>query len=88
VKKQIVILDVRTSEEYGAGKIENAINIDIKDTVHFLDEILKLEKDQPYLVYCRTGKRSAAAVKLIAELWFTQLLKMKGGYVAWIKRKN
>jgi len=77
-----VILDVRTPEEYAAGHIEGAVNIDYYST-SFAAEVGALDSMNTYLVYCRTGVRSAAATGIMAEKGFSDLYNMEGGITAW-----
>jgi len=75
----LVIVDVRTPEEWQAGIIEKAIKINIKDA-DFKDKVNKLNKDKPTLVYCKRGGRSAKAAEAMEELGFKKVFNMKGGY--------
>ena len=77
-----VILDVRTDEEYSGGHIEGSTNIDVKSE-SFADEVGKLDKSKTYLVYCRSGKRSAAAVEIMEAEGFTDIYVMPGGILGW-----
>ena len=77
-----IIIDVRTSEEFAAGHIENAINIDYRSE-GFEDSINELEKSKAYLVYCRTARRSRSAVNIMEELDFNEIYHMLGGIVQW-----
>jgi len=79
-----IILDVRTDEEFREGHIENALNIDFY-AENFSDLVDELEKDKAYLVYCRTGRRSAGAVEIMKELDFREVYNMEGGIVGWEK---
>jgi rhodanese-related sulfurtransferase len=79
---QFVILDVRTPEEFKTGHIEGAINIDFNSN-GFRDEIGKLDRQEAYLVYCRTGRRSKEAVQIMRDLGFTKLLRFDGDIVLW-----
>ena len=56
----VVVLDVRTPEEFKSGHIPNAINIDIYSD-YFRADISALDKSKSYAVYCRSGKRSVDA---------------------------
>lgn len=78
----MTILDVRTPEEYATGHLENALNIDYK-AASFRNEIGKLDKNKPYLVYCRSGKRAAESVKIMNELGFTDVKNLAGGILQW-----
>lgn len=55
-----VIIDVRTPEEYASGHVAGAINIDVNGA-DFSSQISELDPEQKYLVYCRSGSRSAQA---------------------------
>lgn len=79
---ELVILDVRTPGETKDGMIENAIEIDFKNS-NFEAEINKLDKSKAYLVYCRSGGRSVSACEKMSAAGFTDLTNMKGGYNAW-----
>jgi len=77
-----VILDVRTPQEYSDGHLEGAINIDY-NAPDFKDKVGKQDKNKTYLVYCRTGIRSAAASKIMAGLGFKNIYNMTGGITDW-----
>lgn len=83
---QFVVLDVRTPEEFKSGRIEGAINIDINSNA-FKDGIGKLDRGKTYLVYCRTGRRSGEAVKIMRDLGFRNLLRFEGDIVKWRAEK-
>src|SRR5688500_8067423 len=55
--KDVVVLDVRTPEEFKAGRVPGATNVDIQNE-QFAERIKSLDKDKTYLVYCRSGRRS------------------------------
>jgi rhodanese-related sulfurtransferase len=78
-----VILDVRTPEEFAETRVSDAINIDFNSQT-FRDEINNLDKSKIYLVYCRTGARSAQALNLMTELGFSEVHNMLGGITQWI----
>jgi rhodanese-related sulfurtransferase len=77
-----VIIDVRTPQEYASGYINGAVNIDIGSPT-FKDEIGKLDKNKTYIVYCRTGVRSAAARDIMEGLGFQHVINVLGGITAW-----
>jgi len=77
------ILDVRTPEEFENSRIPNSINIDFYNPQNFISEIEKLEKDNNYYVYCRTGVRSANSCQLMSELGFKKVYNLLGGIVEW-----
>ncbi len=84
--EDFIILDVRTPQEYNSGHMENAINIDIYSP-SFQDSLNILDKDNIYLVYCRTGNRSVNAITIMKELGFTTVYHMIGGIVEWIEEE-
>lgn len=77
-----ILIDVRTPKEYSEGHIEGSTMIDYKNS-SFDAEISKLDKDQTYLIYCRSGNRSGKAVHKMIGLGFTDVTNMEGGYNAW-----
>jgi rhodanese-related sulfurtransferase len=78
----VIILDVRTPEEFNAGHIPNAININVADS-NFSSEVSKLDKNATVAVYCRSANRSAVATNEMAELGFTDMYDMQGGIIDW-----
>lgn len=64
VEQGAVLLDVRTPGEFAGGHVEGAVNIPVQALGERLGE---LEKDRPLVVYCRSGARSHAAVKLLRD---------------------
>ena len=77
-----IIIDVRTPEEYDGGYIERAINIDYYSE-DFRAQLETLDKDKSYLIYCRSGKRSAGARDVMAELGFREVYNISGGITEW-----
>lgn len=83
VQKQVTILDVRTAPEFDSSHIRNALNFNVLDSVHFMQQIQKLDKNETYLVYCRSGKRSAKAAGWMDQQGFTRVFNMQGGILGW-----
>jgi phage shock protein E len=77
-----VILDVRTPEEFAAGHLPDAININVESS-DFATKVAGLDESTETLVYCRTGNRSGVATDQMAELGFTDLADLQGGIEAW-----
>ncbi|QSZ67174.1 rhodanese-like domain-containing protein [Methanofollis aquaemaris] len=77
-----VVLDVRTPEEFAAGHIEGAVNIDWYAS-DFREKVRALDRETAYLVYCRTGVRSAEASAVMAEEGFGEIYNMEKGIAAW-----
>ena len=77
-----IVLDVRTPQEFEAGHLEGAINIDWyqEDFTQMLETI---PKDEKVYVYCKLGGRSAMAAKLMDSLGYKKVIDLEGGYDAW-----
>ena len=82
--KDVVVLDVRTPEEFKAGRVPGARNVDVKDE-RFAERVKSLDKDKTYLVYCRTGRRSNAATATMKQLGFGKLYNFAGSMAEWEK---
>ncbi|TFC59727.1 rhodanese-like domain-containing protein [Cryobacterium sp. TMT2-15-1] len=67
-----VVIDVRTPGEYAAGHLKGALNIDVQSS-DFDSQASALPTDEDYIVYCRSGSRSAAAAARLADLGFTSV---------------
>ena len=80
--KNFVILDIRTPEEFDSGYIQGAVNINYYSAT-FVDDLRGLDKTKTYLVYCRTGRRSADAVNIMAQLGFGRIYRIKGDIIEW-----
>lgn len=78
----LVVLDVRTQEEYAAGHIAGSENLDFY-APDFLDQLDGLDKETPYFVYCRSGNRSATTIDAMRDLGFTEVYELGGGVVTW-----
>ena len=82
-QKNIQLVDVRRPEEFEAGKIGDAQNINVLEPETFLEEINKLNKEQPVYIYCRSGNRSNKAALLMLAEGFTKVYDLEGGYLNW-----
>jgi len=82
--KNALILDVREESEYKSGHILNAKWIPLG---RLGDRIGELERyrEQPVVVVCRSGQRSASACVTLGKQGFTQVLNLAGGVTAWQK---
>ncbi len=78
----VLLLDVRTPEEFAEGHIPGALNVNWfdEDFMEQLEPVLR--KDIPVLVYCRGGNRSARAAALIQSFGYTAY-NLLGGYQSW-----
>ena len=78
----VTLIDVRTPDEFAAGHIDGAINIDFQSPT-FADDIGKLDHTAAYAVYCHSGNRSGQAEALMASIGFTNMTDLTGGITAW-----
>lgn len=81
-----VVLDVRTPEEFSGGHLPNAKNIDWSGK-DFDKIVAPLDKTKPVLVYCHSGRRSAAAASQMRSQGFTTVFELIGGIEAWQNEK-
>ena len=79
-----ILFDVRTVEEYMDGHIEGAKSLNFLDA-QFDKTISNIDKSQKYLIYCKSGGRSAKALEKMKDAGFTHVLELDGGYQNWSK---
>jgi len=77
-----ILIDVRTPSEFQGGHIESAKNIDYNNA-NFDSEIGKIDKNKTVFVYCLSGGRSSAAVSLLENKGFMNVIELDGGMMAW-----
>jgi rhodanese-related sulfurtransferase len=78
----VQLVDVRTPEEFMEGHIKGFQNIDfMSDT--FQEEIEKLDKNKPVIVYCKSGNRSGKSCKIMQEKGFVKIYDLEGGIEKW-----
>lgn len=79
----LVVLDVRTPDEFAEARIDGAVMIDFyRDD--FRDALAQLDRDVPYVLYCRSGNRSGQTFEMMRDLGFTSVRDVDGGIVSWI----
>ena len=78
----LVVLDVRTVEEFDAGHVGGAEMLDFY-RVDFADRLADLDPAKPYLIYCRSGNRSGQTRAIMEDLGFTDVADIDGGILAW-----
>ena len=79
--QEVVLVDVRTPQEYNAGHLENAENINLHDA-NFTTKFSTIDKNQTIYVYCKVGGRSAKAQEKLISLGYTNVINLEGGYDA------
>ncbi len=72
----VTLLDVRSTDEFNNGCLPNAKNIPLAILPLLAHE--HLDKDEPVLIYCRSGGRAIMAEKILAGLGFTEVINIGG----------
>ena len=80
--EKYLLIDVRTAEEFAAGHIQGAINIDYY-SADFSKQIGKIEREKPILLYCRSGNRSARSMNIMYEMGFVEVKHLACGIKGW-----
>ena len=76
------LIDVRTPAEYANGHLPGAILIDVKEAT-FVSLIKELDNSRPVFVYCRSGRRSLEAAKILEKQGFKIVYNLEGGIISW-----
>ena len=82
---EFVILDVRTPGEFAEGHLFGVVNVNLMGP-DFERRLDALDRAKTYLVYCRTGSRSAKAIQAMQRLSFRSVHHMFEGIVGWQKK--
>jgi rhodanese-related sulfurtransferase len=80
--QQIILIDVREPNEVAISAISNNIHVPLGN-VGTLPQQLHGREDEEIIVYCRSGKRSAAAVQFLTTNGFTNVSNLTGGILEW-----
>lgn len=78
--EKVQIVDLRGASEYQAGHVEGAENIFVGTLP---DNLGKISKDKPVLIYCQAGDRSAIAYSILAKNGFENVKNYSGGMREW-----
>lgn len=76
------LVDVRRVDEYAAGHIPGAVLIDVTRDDFLERAIATLDRGKPVAVYCRSGKRSAVAARLLVKNGY-RVVNLRGGWLEW-----
>lgn len=79
---EITILDIRPEEDFIKEHIPGAVNLDY-DGHQFPSKVEKLDKNQPYIIYCKSGVRGGYFLEKMMESGFVGAYNILGGFVAW-----
>jgi rhodanese-related sulfurtransferase len=80
---RVIIVDLRKEEEYAASHIKNAIHIPAEELMQKLGRIERY-KNEPIVVVCATGPRSARATSQLKKVGFKDVSSMEGGMKVWL----
>lgn len=81
-QKDVQLVDVRTVLEYQEGHIRNSQNIDFNSPT-FDQDISKLDKTKPVILYCKAGGRSSKCAKKLQKAGFIKIFDLEGGITQW-----
>ena len=81
VSQEVVVVDVRTREEYDGGHIENAVLVPNERIGSEMPEALP-DKEATLLIYCRSGRRSKQAAEKLLKLGYQNVYDF-GGVIDW-----
>ena len=82
----IVLLDVRSKEEYNDGHVEGAINIS-HDAIEENIALLEQYKSEKIVVYCRSGRRAGLAIDILTQNGFSNIQHLTGDMNGWLEAK-
>ena len=82
IERGVIVLDVREPDEYEQGALPSALHIP-RGHLEAQIETKIVDKSAPIVVYCAAGVRSAFAAKTLAELGYTDVVSMAGGFGKW-----
>ena len=74
---QVVLIDVRTPEEFALGSIQDAVNIPLESLRNRLHELPAHKK---IYVFCQVGLRAYLATRILVQNGFSEVYNMSGGY--------
>ena len=78
----VVLVDVRSEDEYTSGHIAGALNVDV-NSPGFEEKIASLDKSKKYVVYCHSGRRSAKSSDIMIDNGFVTVYNVLGGISEW-----
>jgi|TARA_B100000959_G_C14876005_1_gene580443 rhodanese-related sulfurtransferase len=78
----LVLLDVRTVEEFESGRIRNSINIPHEKLLSNIDLVSEYSNER-LIVYCRSGKRADLVINALEKNGFNNIVDIEGDILAW-----
>lgn len=86
-QEDIVILDIRSQEEYDVSHIKGAVFQDYDD-FDAKNVVLEIAKDKKVIVYCSVGYRSEKAGEELKEAGYGEVFNLYGGIFEWVNNGN
>lgn len=81
-KEDVLLLDVRTPEEFGRNRLKGAINLPIDQVSEKALSVIP-DKNRKVYVYCLSGSRSVHGVDMMKKLGYTSVYNVASGLLAW-----
>jgi rhodanese-related sulfurtransferase len=78
-EKDILLLDVRTPEEFAEGHLVGAKNLDFNGS-NFMQQLQQLDPNRKYMLYCAVGGRSGKSLKIMEEMGFKEVYNVSEGF--------
>ena len=69
-----VIIDVRSPGEFASGHVDGAVNIPVELVEQGIHSLKGIKANSKILVYCRSGRRSAAATAILKQQGYSNVL--------------
>ena len=79
--KNVLLIDVRTSEEYRTVRIPNSISVPLNNLKSLIEKVAP-NKETQLIVYCQGGVRASAACKELDKMGYTNIYNL-GGIMSW-----
>jgi rhodanese-related sulfurtransferase len=80
--RNVILLDVRTPQEFGQGRIPDSVLIPVSEVERRIGEI---PKNRPVVVYCAVGSRSLPAARFLSKMGYGDVYNMSDGIVGWYR---
>lgn len=81
-RETLLVLDVRTHDEYAESHVPGALNVDYQQLAGRLNDLTG-HRDKTVVVYCESGRRAAIAEKILSDAGFRNLLHLEGDMSGW-----
>lgn len=82
--KNVIVLDIRTSEEYELAHLENSIHVPLDELIEKISSYEKITTDDEIIIYCNSGVNSYTAYNILNALGYKNVRSMTGGIIKWM----